>query len=48
MTEDKDVNVREGAFKSLNSILDSVEDFVRSLIDKNFLTHLLDSMSIKA
>jgi hypothetical protein len=47
MTNDKDVNVREGALKSLNSIIESYEDFIRPLINKDFLSVLLDSMTIK-
>ena len=47
LTKDKDVNVREGALKSLNSIVDSQEELIRSMIDKSFIDSLLDSMTIK-
>lgn len=47
LTKDKDVNVREGALKSLNAIVDNHEELIRSMIDKGFIDQLLDSMTIK-
>lgn len=47
LTMDKDVNVREGAMKSLNSIAGNHLDKVKSNINNQFVTNLLDSMSIK-
>jgi hypothetical protein len=45
---DKDVNVKEGAMKSLNSVVVHYFDKIRNMIDNSFMTNLLDSMSIKA
>jgi len=45
--KDKDINVREGALKSLNSIVSTYLEQIRSLIDASFVTSLLDSMTIK-
>lgn len=44
---DKDVNVREGAVKSLNSTIVQYFDKIRTEIDTSFMKSLLESISIK-
>lgn len=48
MSKDKEVNVREGALKSLNSIVNTHLDRFRQSLDSSFMNNLLDSMTIKA
>lgn len=40
--------MREGALKSLNSVVSTYLDKIRVLIDATFVGSLLDSMTIKA
>lgn len=47
MTRDYDVNVREGALKSLNSIAETHLDQIRHFFDEKFMDTLFDSLTIK-
>ena len=46
LTKDKEVNIRYGAMKSLNSIVNSRYSLIKSCLNDNFIDQLKDNLSI--